>query len=213
MFTKLTKLQALFLVIRLRFFLFLNKKQNFKKITPSIVENADATSEGNIISVEFKEPLATLIPIIVVGISCKLVAFITKSISIALVVLPVCLSIELIAYIALGVAALPIPKRLNEMFMLTNCFDLFSILPNKKSMTGESKFDIFFDKLVFSTISISPSQIAYMASNLIDKVTALVDAVIKDETTDSGSVNIKSIIDTIIINSQILFIQYLSTIL
>ena len=104
------------------------------------------------------EPWVARNPITVVGSSCRLVADITVSIIMFCDALVPPSSISFIAFIAMGVAALPSPKRFAAMFMVTY-LPPFSLSPGKRNFTtGRKSLPKRSASPIFSIMPKSPSQ-------------------------------------------------------
>ena len=171
---------------------------------PMAVERTVATSEGKRKSAGLAEPAVARIPITVVGSSCRLVAEITVSIIISVVARGEPVSMRLIADIAMGVAALPRPKRLAEKFIVINLRVSVSDEGNRRDITGRSSFSSPRDKPSRSISEKNPSQNAYSASRLSDSSTAPCAPVIMEFTAAAGSVNIINPSDALSIISHII---------
>ena len=156
---------------------------------PIAVESTVATREGNRKSDGFIEPAVARMPITVVGSSCRLVAEMTVSIIMSVVARGEPVSMRFIADIAMGVAALPRPKRLAEKFIVMYLRVSVSQEGNSRDITGRSSFSSPRDKPSRSISEKNPSQNAYSASRLSDRSTAPCAPLIRELTAAVGSVN------------------------
>ena len=122
--------------------------------------------------VAFVLALLILRPIIVVGSICMLEVLSSINRVIALFILPLPSSKPCIPFIPEGVAALPMPSILEDMFIAI-CFFVskFGLLKNL-SIGLDSSFAIFRFIPVFSQISKIPSQKAYIEINEKESSTA-----------------------------------------
>lgn len=179
-------------------------EQILTPIIPIAVESTVATSEGKRKSAGLVEPAVARIPMTVVGRSCRLVADITVSIIISVVARGEPVSMRFMAEIAMGVAALPRPKRLAEKFIVMNLRVSVSDDWNKREITGRSSFSSPRDKPSRSISEKNPSQNAYSAKRLSDSSTAPCAPVIMEFTAAAGLVNIISPSDALSIISQII---------
>lgn len=160
-------------VVFLFFFRSNSFEQSFTPTMPISVDSVVATRAGKRKSVGLAEPTVARKPITVVGSSCKLVADITVSIIISVEAVRSPLSISFIAFIAIGVAALPSPKRLAEKFIVIYFRVCSSLDGNSRLVMGRSSFSSMRDKPSRSTSEKNPSQNPYKATRLRDSSTAL----------------------------------------
>ena len=145
-------------------------------------------------------------PITVVGRSWMDVAFMTRSIIIAKLAFPLWSSRACIARIPIGVAALPTPNILAEMFKaIIFCVSSLSTL-NIFLIRGRRSFASFWDKPLASTSSIKPSHTTYTAQSSIQSSKALVEAPIISFNISAGFVIKSTRIDDSIIIIQKIFI-------
>lgn len=115
---------------------------------------------GKIMFEELVLPALSLKPITVVGKSWIETELTTSSIVAEKVALPELSSKHCIAFIPLGVAALPSPKILEAMFIAICLLASGLLLLNKNFMIGASRFANFALSPLLSNISKSPSQTA-----------------------------------------------------
>lgn len=115
---------------------------------------------GRIISLELLLPADSLSPIIVVGKSWKDTELITRSIIAEKLALPEPSSNFCIAFIPLGVAALPSPNIFDAIFIAMYLFVSGSFDLNKNFIIGDNNFSNFCPKPLLSTISNMPNHTA-----------------------------------------------------
>ena len=139
---------------------------------PMSVDSTVATRDGKRKSAGFAEPAVARMPITVVGSICRLVAEMTVSIIISVEARLSPVSMRLIAVIAMGVAALPNPKRFAETFIVMYLRVSASLDGNSREMTGRKSRSSTRDSPSFSMSEKKPSQNAYSASRLSDSSTA-----------------------------------------
>ena len=159
---------------------------------PMAVDSTVATREGKRKSAGFIEPAVARMPITVVGSSCRLVAEITVSIIMSVVARGEPVSMRFIADIAMGVAALPSPKRFAEKFIVMYLRVSVSQDGNNREITGRSNFSRPRDSPSRSISEKNPSQNAYSASRLSESSTAPCAPVIIELTAAAGFVKIIS---------------------
>ncbi len=167
----------------------------FRRATPRIVAQMDANIDGRIMLAGFWLPLDSLSEIIVVGRICRLVAFRMNSMSIFFVAVVVefvdifdfeisvfisvfisdvliFFCISLIAEIAMGVAALPIPSRFAEILRQIS-FCVFADSPGKSlEIHGERNLWVFGKIGVADRICMIPIQKAYIPARLAESANA-----------------------------------------
>lgn len=119
-----------------------------------------------------EEPYMLLKAITEEGISCIEAVFTTINMHIALLAFSgvgLILSSARIASSPNGVAALPIPKRFADMFMLIRCMALVFLysLPKRRLVTGERMRDIILVTPEASATSIMPDQKHIMGARVI----------------------------------------------
>lgn len=183
-------------------------EHSFTPIIPISVDSTVATSDGNKKSAGFAEPAVARMPITVVGNICKLVAESTVSIIISVDALRLPLSIRFIAFIAMGVAALPSPSMFAEMFIVMNFRVSVSADGNSRTITGRKSRSSPRDKPSFSINEKNPSQNAYNAKRLSESSTAPCAPVTIELTAADGSVNNISPSDAAIMINQIIATVY-----
>lgn len=176
------------------------------------MEKKLAISDGKIIDAALELPALLSSPIIEVGNNCILEQLITTSITIFLLALldPSC--ILFIALIPSGVAAPFIPSMLALIFILTSCLLSFDkdFLPKIKSISGDNILEITTESFVCSSMLNIPVHTAYTAHKLKQRLTALLDEIVRAGSMLSGFINNKTEILVKIIMSQTLFmVQYM----
>lgn len=185
-----------------------NLENILTKITPITVDDIVDIIHGIKNPVEFTDPCAIRILITVDGISCSDVAEITTSIIIFVVAyafLPSC--IEFIAFMPIGVDALPSPKRFADIF-IDMYFAVVSSTPlNKKRISGRSNFAIKADAPDFSSRAKKPSQKAYIATSSIARFTEFVAPVSIAPKIPSGLLSSITTLPDIKSNNQMIFIR------
>lgn len=127
---------------------------------------------GNMMSVELALPALSRRPIMVVGSSCMDTEFITSNIMAEKLALPEPSSSFCMAVMPLGVDALPNPSMFDAMFMAMYLLACGSLDLNKYFIMGESSFSSFCASPLLSTISSTPSHMAYMPSKFMHSSTA-----------------------------------------
>ena len=117
-------------------------------------------------------------------------------------------SMRFIAFIAMGVAALPSPSRLAETFIVMNLRVSASQDGNSREITGRKSFSSPRDSPSRSIREKNPSQNAYSAKRLSDSSTAPCAPSIMAFTAAAGSVNIISPSDADSISNHITAMLY-----
>ena len=161
---------------------------------------------GKIISPEETLPALSLSPMTVVGSSCIEQEFITISIMPAKVILPVLLSSSCMAFIPLGVAALPSPKIFDDMFIAIYLQAVLLSVLNKKRIKGCNNFASLSESPLLSKIFIKPNHTEYIPHKLMHNSTALAEEFNKLDIIASGFVKINIMTETSIIKNQIIAI-------
>ncbi len=121
--------------------------------------------------------------------------------------LPLPSSMPLMAFIAMGVAALPSPSRLAETFIVMYLRVCASHEGKRREITGRSRRSSPRDSPSFSMSAKNPSQNAYSAMRLSDSSTAPCAPVIMAFTAAAGSVKIISPSDAASMSSHIIAMQ------
>ena len=134
------------------------RAQILTPIMPISVERTVATSEGKRKSAGLAEPAVARMPMTVVGRICRLVAEMTVSIIMSAEARGLPSSMRLRAVIAMGVAALPSPKRLADTFMVMYLRVSTSQEGNSREITGRSRRSSPRDKPSRSISAKNPNQ-------------------------------------------------------
>ena len=154
-------------------------------------------------------PAFSLRPMIVVGSSWIEQEFITISIMPAKVILPVLSSSNCMAFIPLGVAALPSPSMLDDIFIAIYLFASLLLDRKRNLIIGSKSFASLSLRPLLSKMFISPSQTAYIPHKFIHSSRPVSDAVKRLETTKDGFLRIRAKTDKNIIKNQIIAMVYI----